>query len=192
MMARCGPIRFASMPGGFWSAPGSSPAPTPRNGDGYGPQDHRPRCPCSDDLPLLRRRLRGAGVPRCKRVHGQGRSRSSGEFRAAVLQRLGAGRNAGRQGAADAAHDRGAACKLGSGPVAGCPALCRYHRRAWAGFGGDLWLGADADRGLLCRQQADEGLCRQRQYRHEFAAVHGFIRRRAYPGLWVRHGAGPL
>jgi assimilatory nitrate reductase catalytic subunit len=32
---------------------------------------------------------------------------------------------------------------------------------------------AAADRGLLCRQQADEGLHRLVEYRHQFAALHG-------------------
>ncbi len=57
---------------------------------------------------------------------------------------------------------------------------------------GLLCLGPDADRGLLRRQQADEGLHRQRQYRHEFKALHGLLGRRASPRLRHRHGAGPL
>ena len=54
------------------------------------------------------------------------------------------------------------------------------HRRARAGRGGALRLRPVSDRGLLRRQQADEGLHRQRQYRHQFAALHGVIGRRPY------------
>ncbi len=45
------------------------------------------------------------------------------------------------------------------------------------------------DRGLLRRQQADEGLYRHRQYRHQFAAVHGLVGRRACAGLRRGHRA---
>ena len=47
-----------------------------------------------------------------------------------------------------------------------------------------------ADRGLLRRQQADEGLHRLGQCRHQFAAVHGLVGRRPSPRLRRRHGAG--
>ena len=49
-----------------------------------------------------------------------------------------------------------------------------------------------ADRGLLRRQQADEGLHRLGQYRHQFAAVHGVFGRRPSPRLRLRHGARHL
>ena len=50
-------------------------------------------------------------------------------------------------------------------------------------------LGPVADRGLLRRQQADEGLHRHRQYRHQFAALHGVVGRRPSPRLRRGHRA---
>jgi assimilatory nitrate reductase catalytic subunit len=46
------------------------------------------------------------------------------------------------------------------------------HRRARPGFRCHLRFWPVADRGLLCRQQADEGLHRLGQYRYELAALH--------------------
>ena len=45
-------------------------------------------------------------------------------------------------------------------------------------------------RGLLRRQQADEGLHRLGQHRHQFAPVHGVFGRRPPPRLRLRHRAG--
>ena len=55
-----------------------------------------------------------------------------------------------------------------------------------------LSLRPASDRGLLRRQQADEGLHRLGQCRHQFAAVHGVRGRRAPPRLRRRHGARRL
>ena len=55
-----------------------------------------------------------------------------------------------------------------------------------------LCLRPVADRGLLRRQQADEGLSRHGQYRHQFAAVHGLFGCRAPPRLRRRLGARHL
>ena len=55
--------------------------------------------------------------------------------------------------------------------------------------GGVLSVGAIADRGLLRRQQADEGIHRQRQCRYQFAAVHGVLGRGPSPRLRRRHRA---
>ena len=49
-----------------------------------------------------------------------------------------------------------------------------------------------ADRGLLRRQQADEGLSRLGQCRHQFAAVHGVLGRRPSARLRHRHRARRL
>ena len=69
-------------------------------------------------------------------------------------------------------------------------------RRTIAEHGPDsrrlLRLRPVADRGLLRRQQADEGLHRLGQYRHQFAALHGLVGRRPPPRLRRRHGAGHL
>ena len=54
--------------------------------------------------------------------------------------------------------------------------------------GRPLRLGPAAHRGLLRRQQADEGLHRLGQYRHQFAPVHVLRGRRAQAG--VRRGSG--
>jgi anaerobic selenocysteine-containing dehydrogenase len=55
-----------------------------------------------------------------------------------------------------------------------------------------LRLRAIAHRGLLRRQQAHEGLHRQRQHRHQLAAVHGFRGRRLQARIRRGRGAGEL
>ena len=70
--------------------------------------------------------------------------------------------------------------------------LLRDHRRARAGLGRLLRLGPVADRGLLRRQQADEGLHRLGQHRHQFAPLHGLVGRRPPPRLRRRHRARHL
>ena len=64
-----------------------------------------------------------------------------------------------------------------------------HHRARRPGRGRVLSLGPDADRGLLRRQQADEGIHRQRQCRHQFAALHGVVGRGPSPRLRRRHRA---
>ena len=56
--------------------------------------------------------------------------------------------------------------------------LRRHHRPAWAGRGRLLRFRAAPDRGLLRRQQADEGVHRLGKHRYQFAAVHGLFRSR--------------
>ena len=63
------------------------------------------------------------------------------------------------------------------------------HRAAWTRRGRVLSLRAVAHRGLLRRQQADEGLPRLGQRRHQFAAVHGVVGRRPPPCVRRRHRA---
>jgi assimilatory nitrate reductase catalytic subunit len=63
------------------------------------------------------------------------------------------------------------------------------HRRARSRGGGLLRLRPAADRGLLRRQQADEGLHRRGQHRHQFAAVHGLGGGRPQARLRHRHRA---
>src|SRR3546814_10590615 len=53
---------------------------------------------------------------------------------------------------------RGAARKLGQGDRSGGQALCRHYCPSRAGQCGLLCFRPVADGGLLCRQQADEGL----------------------------------
>ena len=60
------------------------------------------------------------------------------------------------------------------------------------GRGRVLSLRPVADRGLLRRQQADEGLPRLGQCRHQFAPVHGVVGRRPPPRLRRRHRARHL
>ena len=68
----------------------------------------------------------------------------------------------------------------------------QVHRddpRARPRLGRLLRLGPAADRGLLRRQQADEGLHRLGQHRHQLAPVHGLVGRRPQARLRLRHGA---
>ena len=68
----------------------------------------------------------------------------------------------------------------------------RIVERARARRGRVLSLRPAADRGLLRRQQADEGLHRLGQCRHQFAALHGVVGRRPSPRLRRRHRARHL
>ena len=152
------------------------------------------------DLPLLRRRLRRARRGRT----GSGgavdrrRSRPSGEFRQALLEGLGARRDARARRPA-AASDAAAGRRQRYARIDWDTALRQrrrtaspHHRARRAGRGRVLSLRPVADRGLLRRQQADEGLPRLGQCRHQFAAVHGLVGRRPSPRLRRRHGAGHL
>ena len=65
----------------------------------------------------------------------------------------------------------------------------RIVARARAGGGRLLPLGPAPDGGLLRRQQAREGLHRHAARRHQFAPVHGLLRRRPPARLRVRHRA---
>ena len=132
-----------------------------------------------------------ARATRRRERRDQGRPGASGQFRPALLQGLGARRDAvARRPAArrrsstapratwDEALDRVAA------------ALLRDDRRARPRQRRLLRLRPVADRGLLRRQQADEGLHRLGQYRHQFAPLHGVVGRRPPPRLRLGHGAG--
>ena len=68
----------------------------------------------------------------------------------------------------------------------------RIIERARPGRGRVLSLRPTSHRGLLRRQQADEGLHRLGQCRHQFAPVHGVLGRRPPPRLRRRHGARHL
>ena len=70
--------------------------------------------------------------------------------------------------------------------------LPAYHRARRSGRGRVLSVRPIADRGLLRRQQVDEGLHRQRQCRYQFAAVHGLVGRGPSPRVRRRHCAGLL
>ena len=72
------------------------------------------------------------------------------------------------------------------------PTFSADDRRARPGFGRLLHLRPVADRGLLRRQQADEGFHRLGQHRHQFAALHGLVGRRPSPRLRRGHRARHL
>jgi len=62
--------------------------------------------------------------------------------------------------------------------------IASAHRRARRPDAVAFYLsGQLADRGLLRRQQADEGNSSQRQCRYQFAAVHGVVGRGPSPGI---------
>ena len=141
------------------------------------------------------RRACDAGWARRRR--NRGRYGAPGEFRAAVLEGRGARRDARARdtpAASDAAPARRHARprRLGSGADTRGERLAASHRTPRAGFGRVLSVGAAAHRGLLRRQQADEGFSRLGQRRHQFAAVHGLLGRRPSPRVRRGHGAGPL
>jgi hypothetical protein len=59
------------------------------------------------------------------------------------------------------------------------PQAAAHHRQTWAGFGCVLSLRSVADRGLLRRQQADEGIHRYGECRYQLAALHVVVGCRA-------------
>ena len=138
--------------------------------------------------------LRREGRRPCRRSgDGFRRSGSSGELRPPLRQGLGAGRDPDRRRAVllhpvidgaraswDDALDR----------IAGT------FRAAIDEHGPDsvaLYLsGQILTEGLLRRQQADEGLRRLRQRRHQLAALHGLVGRRPQARLRHRHRAADL
>ncbi len=69
-----------------------------------------------------------------------------------------------------------------------CASATGYRPARPAG-GGLLRLWPAVNRGLLCRQQADEGIYRRGEHRHQFAAVHVVGGDRLQTGLWRRCGA---
>ncbi len=103
-------------------------------------------------------------------------TRITREFRQALLERFRPRRDHGDGGSPALPGNPGTSRKLGRGFGAGGQPLRRDGARAWPGFGGALRLRPDPHRGLLRREQADEGLHRHREYRHEFAPLHGLLR----------------
>ncbi len=144
-------------------------------------------------LPLLRRGLRRAGDAR--RQGWRGDCRRSGaprQLRQAVLERLGARRYAGPRRPAALSGDRRAAGRMGRGDRSRRLQHRAHRRCAWARRDRLLSLGTAADRGLLRRQQAGQGLHRHAARRYQFAPVHGLLRRRPPPGVRRRHRAPVL
>ena len=134
----------------------------------------------------MRRARRSLGQ---RRRRGARRSRPPGEFRTPVLEGCGAGGNdRPRRSAPVSARARGKD-GLGCGARTRRRQVQRDDPHARPRLGSLLCLGPVADRGLLRRQQADERLHRLRQYRYQFAPVHGVLRRRAQARLRLRHGA---
>ena len=137
----------------------------------------------SGHLPLLRRRLRGRcdadGALRgdtrhpanCGRLCSKGAALDTLGMPGRLLTPMIHGRRAGWDKALNSSRRSSA-----------------HPRRARPGQRRLLRLRPIPDRGLLRRQQADEGLHRQRQHRHELAAVHGVLGRR--PRARVRRGRG--
>ena len=130
-------------------------------------------------LPLLRRRLRR----RSRRAPATARSRSRGDpehpanFGRLCSKGTALGETVGLDGRLLHPDDRRRAGRAGTRRSTSSPRrFARNHRRARAGRGRLLRLRPVADRGLLRRQQADEGLHRLGQHRHQFAAVHGVAR----------------
>ena len=161
------------------------------------PLPHPPDRP--HHLPLLRRRLRRAGDARRR-----GRRRRSPAIRRIRRISAGCARRARRSARRSASPD--ACCIRWCGRRDGTLAradwddrarprrrrLPAHHRARRTGRRRVLSLGPVAHRGLLRRQQADEGLHRQRQCRHQFAPVHGVVGRRPSPRLRRRHRARHL
>ena len=152
------------------------------------------------DLPLLRRRLRRAGARRTARA-----ARRSPAI--PTIRRISAGsarraRRSARRSALDrpaAASDAAAAGRHATRASTGtrrsttvADGFRRIVERDGPGRGRVLSLRPVADRGLLRRQQADEGLPRLGQRRHQFAALHGVVGRRPPPRLRRRHRARQL
>ena len=122
-----------------------------------------------------------------------GRSRSSGQSRAHLLQ--------GRRARRDAVARRPAAPSRGRRPprVVGRAPSTPWRdgfREIVARHGPDAVAfyvsGPAPDRGLLRRQQAHQRLLGHRQHRHQFAALHGLVGGRPQARLRQRHRAGPL
>ncbi len=120
------------------------------------------------------------------------RSRTSSEFRPPLLKGVGARRDRRSGRPTASSRNRRAARWLGRGARPRCLDLRPDHRRARSGCGRLLRLGPVADRGLLRRQQADEGLHRLGQHRHQLAPLHGILGSRPPPRLRLRHRARHL
>ena len=150
-------------------------------------------------LPVLRRGLRRGCARGGRRDRRGGRHpRSPGQPRAPVREGLRAARDRRARGAPAAPGGRRRARDLGPGAGARGRRLRARDRRARAAGGRLLPLGTAAHRGLLRRQQADEGLHRQRQRRYQLAAVHGLgggglqARLRRRRGAVLLRGSGVL
>ena len=154
---------------------------------------HRRRCRVSDGgasgppAPIAASAagsLAAGGRRRCR-----GRPGASGQPRPAVLEGRGAGRDAGHRRPAAAPDDRRPTRVLGYGAR---PRRRRASATPSREHGPDCVAfyvsGQLPDRGLLRRQQADEGLHRQRQHRHQLAPLHGVRGRR--PQARLRRGRG--
>ena len=147
------------------------------------------------DLSLLRRRLRRAracrtdaaarpsrAIPSIRRISGGSAQRA---------RRWARRSRSNAPAASDAAPARrhASAHRLGHGARPCRRRLRRHPRAPRTGRGRILPLRPASDRGLLRRQQADEGLHRLRQCRHQFASVHGVVGRRPSPRVRLGHGA---
>ena len=146
-----------------------------------------------DDLPLLRGGLRRAGQGR------RGRRRLPSAATPTIRPISASSAPRARRSARRWAWTAACFIPRSAGKRAGWDDGARPRRRAASprrsrehgpDCGRLLRLRPAADRGLLRRQQADEGLHRLRQHRHQFAAVHGVVGRRPSPRLRRGHRAG--
>ena len=121
------------------------------------------------------------------------RSGASRESRAAVLEGRGARQRRSVRGiGCSTRRFVDSARELGRSAHARGGRLLAHHSRAWARGRGVLRLRPAAHRGLLRRQQADEGIHRHREHRHELAALHGLGGRRSQARVRRGHRAGLL
>ena len=145
-------------------------------------------------LSLLRRRLRRGCQPVRRRSHREiaRHAGSPGQSRQALFQGLGTGGNRLHRRSPAASSGKRPENELGRSPRNRRRTLPLDRRRTRPRGRGPVCLRPVADRGLLCRQQADEGLHRLGQHRHQLAPVHVFGGRRAETRLRLGHGAGQL
>ena len=149
------------------------------------------RRPCSNHLPVLRRRLRRVGhAGRQRRRDDRGRRGASRRTSGGCARRAALGETLGLEDASAPPDDaRTKQAQLGRGARPCRAEFKRVIDTHGPDVGRVLCLGPAAHRGLLRRQQADEGLHRHRQHRHQLAAVHGLRGRRPQPRVRRRRGA---
>ena len=144
-------------------------------------------------MPVLRRRLRPRrGACGGRQSRDSRRSGASRQLRQDLLQRGGARRDTRPRRPAAAPRDQRRPRNLGPSARSrrerlrsdDCGARPRLRRV--------LCVRSAPDGGLLRREQADEGLHRQRQHRYEFAPVHGVGRRGLQTRVRRRHRAERL
>ena len=134
--------------------------------------------------------MRRAGRGRVRRRgHRARRSEPPGQLRPPLLQGRRARRDDRARGSAASSGGVGRPGDLGHRTRPRRNEVHAGDPRARARLGRVLRLRPAPHRGLLRRQQADEGLHRLGQHRYQLAAVHGLLRRRSQARLRFRHRA---